>query len=403
MTFYLNRNGQSLPYDLDQLRALAKSGEFKQDEYVFDRRRDEWLFPNQIDELKDFWTIGEEDKTVAMQLPADFLDQLAARQKAASAPPAVHQAPPEQRHVPTMPYSLPKDPTPPPQRALPQRSKAEIALPGQTLQPRFNGTGGGLIVTMIVGYLLTMVTFGIYAPWFICKLYGYFTSSTTIEGTPRGTVQLEFNGKGGELIITWLVGILLSVITFGIYTPWFLTKLVKFFCDNTQAVASDGTRYGARFDATGGETFMALFVGALLCGVTLGIYTPWFLCNIQRFFLTKTVILENGQDAGVLTFTGEGAEFVGQFFLGMLLVIVTFGLYAAWFQVKMLQYFMSHTTLSLGNAHWRGRFSGTGGEILVLNIVGYLLTLITIGIYGAWWVVKQVKYQTDHQHYDPVS
>jgi len=37
----------------------------------------------------------------------------------------------------------------------------------------FLGTGGQLLVTLLVGYLLTIITAGIYGPWFICKLYKF--------------------------------------------------------------------------------------------------------------------------------------------------------------------------------------------------------------------------------------
>ncbi len=391
MTFYLDRDGNSTPFELEQLREMAQNGEFRQDEYVFDRRREEWLFPNQIEELKDLWTIGEQDKTVAMQLPADFVQQLAARQKAATAAPEVHRAPPQREGQASS--TPPREPA---RQAAPLPSKT-----GQIIQPRFSGQGGDLFVTVLVGYLLSMVTLGIYIPWFVCKLHAYLAASTRIEGTPRGTLQLEFTGQGKDLFVTGLVGVLLSIVTCGIYAPWFLVKLAQFFADHTHAIAPDGTRYSARFEVTGGELFVALLVGGLLCGVTLGIYTPWFLCNLQRLVLSKTTILEDGTAHGSFSFTGEGGELIGTFLLGVLLMIVTFGIYAAWFQVSLLQFFTRHTTLTLGGSSWRGRFSGTGGELLILNLVGYLLTVITLGIYGAWWIVKQLTFQTDHHHFDP--
>ena len=283
MTFYLNRDGQSTPFELEQLRTMAQTGAFKQDEYVFDRRREEWLFPNQIDELKEFWTIGEEDKTVAIQLPADFVAQLAARQKAAVAAPEVHQI--AAKAVALTPYSAPRAPIQPPEPSSPHSGTPQV------IQPRFTGQGGDLLVTMLVGYLLSIVT--------------------------------------------------------------------------------------------------------------LGIYLPWFLCNFQRLFLAKLAILEDGNTAGSFSFAGTGGELIGQFLLGILLLIVTFGIYAAWFQVSLMQFFARHTTVTLGAQSWRGRFSGTGGELLVMNLVGYLLTVVTLGIYGAWWLVKQLTFQTDHHHFDP--
>src|SRR5690606_25195133 len=48
---------------------------------------------------------------------------------------------------------------------------------GGGLRPNFQGTGGELFVTFLVGYLLTVVTIGIYAPWFHCKLLNFMASN----------------------------------------------------------------------------------------------------------------------------------------------------------------------------------------------------------------------------------
>ena len=95
------------------------------------------------------------------------------------------------------------------------------------VRPNFQGTGGELFVTFLVGYLLTMITFGIYMPWFICKLANFLMANTTLGPTKRGELRLEFSGTGGELFVTFLVGYLLTMITFGIYAPWFVSKLIK--------------------------------------------------------------------------------------------------------------------------------------------------------------------------------
>jgi uncharacterized membrane protein YjgN (DUF898 family) len=46
-----------------------------------------------------------------------------------------------------------------------------------------------------------------------------------------------------------------------------------------------------------------------------------------------------------------------------------------------------------------GEFHGTGGEFFVTFLVGYLLTLITIGIYMPWFIVKLWKFQFNNQEF----
>ena len=66
-------------------------------------------------------------------------------------------------------------------------------------------------------------------------------------GGATGAVRPNFQGTGGELFVTFLVGYLLTAITIGIYAPWFVAKLIKFFTNNTTAIAQDGTRFRLRF------------------------------------------------------------------------------------------------------------------------------------------------------------
>lgn len=73
MSFQLHRNGQYIPCDLPKLREMARSGDLAQDEYVFDERVRQWVGAAQIAEMKDAWSIGENEATVAMELTPEML------------------------------------------------------------------------------------------------------------------------------------------------------------------------------------------------------------------------------------------------------------------------------------------------------------------------------------------
>jgi len=417
MTFYLNRNGQNTPFDVAQLTTMARRGDFKQDEYVYDPRISQWVGATQIAELANCWSLEENEATVAMQLPADFADQLAARQggftpaAAPSQPPPAARAPQQQQQQAygQAPQGYGQqgygqqgygggggvqggawvDPAA-------QRGGGHLARGGGVLQPNITVEGGELFVTILIGYLLSAVTLGIYLPWFMCKLVRLLASKTTIAGTDHGTVRLSFEGQGGALFVKFLVGYLLTMVTLGIYGAWFIMDLTRFFADNTVGQADDGTRYNLSFQGKGGEFFVKLLVGYLLTMVTLGIYMPWMLCAIQKYMMEKTAILENGQAAGGFTFTGEGGGLFVKFLVGYLLTVVTLGIYFAWFQVSLFQFFARATTVTLGRRNYAGDFVGTGGQFFVMFLVGYLLTVITLGIYGAWFMAKVIGFQINN-------
>jgi uncharacterized membrane protein YjgN (DUF898 family) len=268
-----------------------------------------------------------------------------------------------------------------------------MGQPGGEIRGDFSGTGGELLGQLLVGYLLTLITFGIYGPWFMCKFTNFIAQRVTFGPTPRGTVQFRFEGQGGQLFVTFLVGYLLTMVTIGIYMPWFICKLTKFFLDNTTVTTSDGQVYNPRFQGGGGDLFVTFLVGYLLTVVTIGIYAPWFMCKLNKWFAERTKLVNNGQESGSLDFTGEGGSLLVTFIVGYLLTIVTLGIYMAWFQVKMIKFNADNTKINLNGQRFGLRFTGEGGELFVIILVGYLLSIVTLGIYMFWMMAKLIKWQ----------
>ena len=259
---------------------------------------------------------------------------------------------------------------------------------------KFSGTGGGLLVKFIVGMLLSMITLGIYLPWFAVNLAKYIYEHTTIV-TPQGEVRLQFRGTGGKLFVAMIVGYLLCLITLGIYSPWFITNLLKYFTENSSATSPGGQGYALEYNGTGGGLFVTFLVGYLLSIITLGIYVPWFMCKVSRFVLDNTSIMQGSAQAGTLAFTGAGGDLFVTFIVGYLLSIITLGIYSFWFAVKLMQFYAGSTEVTLAGVTWVGDFDGTGGNFLVINLVGYLLTLITVGIYGAWYCCNVIRFKLE--------
>jgi uncharacterized membrane protein YjgN (DUF898 family) len=260
----------------------------------------------------------------------------------------------------------------------------------------FTGTGGQLFGKSIVGMILTMITCEIYMPWYIVSMHKNLTSERTFGPTEQGEIQLDFTGSCGQFFVLMLVGMLLTTITLGIYLPWYAISMMKFYTDNTTATAKDGTIYEIKFEATGGEFFVTCFVGYLLTLITLFIYAPWFMCKLQVFINERTVITSGGQECGRLDFTGSGGDLFVTFLVGYLLTMVTFGIYGVWFQVNLYKFFATHTGVTIKDVRYVADFTGTGLDFLGLVLVGMLLCMVTFGIYGFWFAVKILKWQTDN-------
>ncbi|MDD5306130.1 MAG: DUF898 family protein [Deltaproteobacteria bacterium] len=265
----------------------------------------------------------------------------------------------------------------------------------------FRGTGGGLFVKYLVGILLTMITFGIYAPWFVVSLLKYVLEHTRMRGTDKGMLKLDFKGTGGRLFVINLVGGLLTLVTFGIYGAWFVAKLLHYIAENTEARAEDGTTYALRFNGTGGTIFVTYLVGMLLTMITFGIYGAWFCCKLTKVIFSNTEILQGGQPHATIDFVATGGSLFVTFLVGYLLTLVTLGIYACWFQVKLYKFFSEGTRVTSGGETLAGDFTGTGGQFFVLNLVGILLTIITLGIYGAWYMTKVLRFRTENTRFAP--
>jgi uncharacterized membrane protein YjgN (DUF898 family) len=271
------------------------------------------------------------------------------------------------------------------------------------VRPNFQGTGGELFVTALVGALLSAITLYIYMPWFICKMARFLTANTTLGPTRRGDLRLDFSGQGGELFVILLLHGFLTAITLYIYMPWFMVKLIKFSLDNTNAVAPDGTRYRLQFDGTGGELFVTFLVGALLSAITLYIYLPWFICKIRKTIYSRISILENEQPVGNFDFEGTGGELFVTFLVGALLSAITLYIYLPWFMVKLKKFNAANTRIHYQGRTFAGEFHGTGGEFFVVNLVGLLLTMITLYIYFAWYQVNLWKFEYNNLEFNEVG
>ncbi|MGC3978639.1 MAG: DUF898 family protein [Paludibacteraceae bacterium] len=63
----------------------------------------------------------------------------------------------------------------------------------------------------------------------------FFFAKMTIEGVTYKEKALSFQGSFGQFIGVLVLGYFLSIITCGIYAPWFITKINKYFATNTQS------------------------------------------------------------------------------------------------------------------------------------------------------------------------
>lgn len=265
----------------------------------------------------------------------------------------------------------------------------------------FKATGGELFKSLVGGLLLTGVTMGLYYPWFLVRFQKLLLELTDLEvGEQR--LRLTHTATGGALFKELIIVYLLSMVTLGIYLPWGLMRLQRFQQEHTIA-EGEGVTYRLRTQLTGGELFKAGLVAYLLTMITFGIYAPWMMVKMLGLFLGRTQLEENGQPIGTFAFRSTGGELFKTFIVGYLLTMITLGIYGFWFQVKMTQFFARGTELTIAERRFRADYQGQGLELLKIGLLGYWLTMMTLGIYGFWFLAKLLRYQAAHFSFAPVE
>ena len=182
----------------------------------------------------------------------------------------------------------------------------------------FRGRVLDLVKIDCIGAILTILTLGIYTPWYLNKRESFFTGRTFF-----GTEAFSFSGSGTEYAKLYYVNLILSILTLGIYTPWAIASFHRFKWNNTSV---GDTRLQS--DLMGMELFKHFLVSFILSILTFGIYGYWALVNYHSITV-GSISFESQPDmtrvkamrdmgasaiAEALTEMGEAVEAVGEVF-----------------------------------------------------------------------------------------
>ncbi|OHV85979.1 YjgN family protein [Ensifer sp. LCM 4579] len=155
------------------------------------------------------------------------------------------------------------------------------AAEGKVQRLSFTGSAGEYFGIWIVNILLTIVTLGIYSAWAKVRRNRYFYGNTVLLG--RG---FDYHARGGQILIGRLIvfaylvlyNFMLTFVPFvGIGLAAALLFLVPLLLARGLRFSARVTSYrNVRFDFVGrtGGAFLAFIVGPVLAAITLGILAP---------------------------------------------------------------------------------------------------------------------------------
>lgn len=196
----------------------------------------------------------------------------------------------------------------------------------------------------ILGSLVTTATFGICFPFAVTWIFSWESRHTVLNGK-----RLKFTGSAGGLFGTWIVCLLLTAITFGIYSLWIPIRIMKwkeantFFEDEIPTFDAEQKLRREKASYFDGGFFQWLgwtILGSLITFITLGICYPWAVQMIYSWRQRHKVYCKRR-----CTFDGKAVGLFGTWIVCILLSVITFGIYTLWIPVRLQKWVVSHTRL----------------------------------------------------------
>lgn len=145
---------------------------------------------------------------------------------------------------------------------------------------------------------------------------------------------------------------------------------------------------------TGGAfgNFFRVLAVYLASAITLGIAYPFMECWYLEWKVQHTFI--NGKR---LTFNGNGGEYFVKYIIWFLLSVITFGIYyIVQMKINLITWETEHTHIE-GEAEAQSKFDGKWYQLLGVNFVSGLVTIITLFIGFFWAYCYSQRWYAKHK------
>jgi uncharacterized membrane protein YjgN (DUF898 family) len=223
--------------------------------------------------------------------------------------------------------------------------------------------------------------------------------------SPRAPEQLHFTGSGAEYFGIWIVNLLLTVVTLGIYSAWAKVRRLQYFYRHTEVAGSSFDFHGSPGRILVGRVIaLAMLIAynysvrlrspltiVILAGIA--VVMPWLLRNSFRFRLY------NSSWRGTrFHFRGTVASAYRVFLLNGFLTLITLYVMAPFMHQRLKAY--QHDNSWFGRT--RCSFHARAGQfymiylLLLATIVVFAIVIGFSGIGGALVAMSQAQKQGGH-------
>ncbi|RMG95831.1 MAG: FHA domain-containing protein [Deltaproteobacteria bacterium] len=249
----------------------------------------------------------------------------------------------------------------------------EAATPSGEIAARLDAPTGGDVVRIVLGAWLSVLSAGIYVPWFLATSWRIRASRTVLEiGGERW--RLQFIGTGSELFVRSFFGGLFTLLTLGLFSPWLVAWMIEAVVPNVRAVASDGRVARIRVRVSGREIAPMVLRRGLATVATAGILAPYLLDGVYAHVLERATLRVGRSEVAVFSYRKPPSMIEGAVVYAVLFWPWTLGL--LWFHAgyALRRRVATHTVVSAGTTVYRGRLDGSSWRFALSSL---LLALVS--------------------------
>lgn len=325
---------------------------------------------------------------------------------------------------PSKPPQPPSPPEPsqisPPQRSDSPPPSAQPPTPVGAEAPfEFKGTGGEYFKIWIVNVLLSIITLGIYSAWAKVRRKQYFYGNTSVTGAAFRYLADPVKILKGRMIVFSgfiiyslidqfipMLGALLSIGLLFIF-PWLIVRSLAF-----NACNSSWRNIRFNFDGTYGDATKVFILWPILIPFTLGLIAPYVFYRQKKFVVENSwygttpfkfhaqpgdyyrivlpfiipVVIAIALVVLISSFNREHS------FGGMIIIALVYLYGVAYFNVKISNLLYNSSSLR------KHRFKATMelNPFLFIVVTNTLLTVLTVGFFYPFAVVRSFRYKIQH-------
>jgi uncharacterized membrane protein YjgN (DUF898 family) len=228
--------------------------------------------------------------------------------------------------------------------------------------------------------------------------------------SPRAPEQLHFTGRGSEYFGIWIVNLLLTIVTLGIYSAWAKVRRLQYFYRHTAVAGSSFDFHGSPSRILIGRVIALLMLVSynlsvrlhsrltIVILIVIAVLMPWLLRNSFRFRLYNT-----SWRGTRFHFRGTVARAYRVFLLNGFLALITFYVMAPFMHQRLKAYQHDNTWFGRTQCSFHAR-AGQFYVIYLLLLAALVVFAVVIGVSGIGGVMVALSQTQKHGgHVNPTA